>query len=262
MSEKTWVDYYYDAVAFYYWEPQHLGRKRADGAQHSESSVLEHLHSIEVTLNHIINQFLSLAPASFRNTIFEHALGQSMPGNFILSGRDSGIQRPKWDTCQPDFCFGAADGSSTVCIEMKIKACSDVDQVLKYAARALSTEQAQGRRMDHSLIFLGGGSFASLWRKTSGICSVEEVKSALIREHESFSEHRLKKNDGDDLKPRFAEIVSSLNVAFLSYDDFGELLVKEHEVASASDNGTYVLLIDGMLKELQRRKLVRETLVV
>jgi hypothetical protein len=252
MNEKTWVDHYYDALAFFYWEPQHLSCSRREGVRLSEASVLTHLRSMEATLNQIMNQLFSLAPASLRNIVFEQALGHSVPGDFILTGRDFLAKRPAWDTCQPDFYFQTTD--MTVCIEMKVKAHSDLNQVLKYAARALSTEQAHGRTMHHSLIFLGSGSFASMWKRNTGIHTVDELKSALTQVQNRFSERRLK---GDrDLSERFAQIVSSMSITYLSYVDFGSVLQEEHRSANAPSASTHRCLIDGILKELEGRMLI------
>lgn len=210
---------------------------------------------MEVTLNHIINQFLSLAPSSLRNLIFERALGGSIPGEFVLRGRDLGERRPHWDTCQPDFQFTSADRSSTIFIEMKLESHCRIEQVLKYVALALSNEQAQGQAMQNALIFLGKGSFKAIWRKSVGITAVEELHSALLREQEEFCESRLK--NASDSKCRFTEILSSMRFGFLNYADLGAILLKEREVADAAATPlSYVRLLDGLLQELRQRKLV------
>ena len=209
---------------------------------------------MEVTLNQIINQFLSLAPSSLRNLLFERALGYPVLGDFVLSGRDFGEQRPGWDTCQPDFQFLSTDGSSSIFIEMKIESCSRIEQVLKYGARALSNEQAQGREMQSTLIFLGKSAFEAIWPKSIGITSVEDLHSALFRQQGGFCDSRLK--SASHLKCRFAEILSSMCFGFLSYADFGEILAKERKLANATGSLMYLKLLDGMLQELRRRKLV------
>lgn len=255
MNEKTWVDHYYDALTFFYWEPQHLGRKKDVGAPlSSETLVLKRLHSMEVTLNQIFNQFLSLAPSSLRNLLFEQTLGRTILGEFLLSGRDLDERPLNWDTCQPDFEFISADSSSTIFIEMKIESHSRIEQVFKYAVRALSNEQTQGQEMQNTLIFLGKGSFKAIWPKSLGFASFEELHFALIREQGEFSDSRLK--SAIHLKRRFAEILSSMRFGFLSYADFGEILVKERELANATSSQLYARLLDGMLDELRRRKLV------
>jgi hypothetical protein len=257
MNEKTWVEHYYDALTFFYWEPQHLGRKKDVGARlSSETLVLKRLHSMEVTLNQIINQFLSLAPTSLRNLLFEQALGRPILGEFALSGRDFDKERPNWDTCQPDFQFISADAGSAIFIEMKVESHSRIEQVLKYAARALSNEQAQGQEMQSTLIFLGKNSFKAMWPRSTGITSVEELHPALLQIQDAFGDLRLKK--ADHLKGRFAEILSGMRFGFLSYEDFYKVLVAERELAIVKGSLLYVRLLDGMLKELRQRKLVAD----
>ena len=63
----SWLDSYYEAVEFFYWEPQHIGRKKhVPGEFNTFEKVHKHLRQMEVTLNHNINQFLLLAPESLR----------------------------------------------------------------------------------------------------------------------------------------------------------------------------------------------------
>jgi len=255
MNEKTWVDHYYDALTFFYWEPQHLGRiKDVRARLNSEILVLKRLHSMEVTLNQIINQFLALAPLSLRSLLFEQALGHPIVGEFALSGRGFSGGRPNWDTCQPDFEFISADASTVIFIEMKIESQSRIEQVLKYGARALSNEQSQKHEMQSTLIFLGKGSFKALWPRSTGITSVDELHCALLKVQDAFCDSRLK--TASHLKCRFAEILSTMRFGFFSYSDFERILLKERESAIATSSPLYVRLLDGMLRELRQRNLV------
>lgn len=220
----------------------------------SESLVLKRLHAMEVTLNQIINQFLCLAPSAFGNLVFERALGEPILGEFLFSGRDFAEKRPGWDTCQPDFQFISADGCSSVFIEMKIESYSRIDQVFKYAARALSNEQVRGGQMQSSLIFLGKSSFKGIWPKSLGITTVEHLHSAIVSGQGSFCDLRLK--NAADLRVRFAQILTNMRFGFISYADFGEMVLAEHQSAVTMGSMVYERLLDGMLQELRRRKLV------
>ena len=76
--EANWLDSYYEALEFFYWEPQHIGRKKnVDSEFNTIEKVVKHLRRIEVTLNHNINQFLILAPAALRACLFGE---ESWPG--------------------------------------------------------------------------------------------------------------------------------------------------------------------------------------
>jgi hypothetical protein len=259
MNAKSWVDHYYESLEFFYWEPQHLNRKRIDGST-KPFDVYKRLGSIEVTLNQIMVQFFSLSPKSVRNRVFEKALGYPVPGEFILSGSKLEKGWPKWSTCQPDFFFNSAHGSHTVSIEMKTSAKSDIGQVLKYILLAMAAEQGGGNgEMKHSLIFLGTASFSTLWKPGAGIKSVEEMRSALAREQSSFFDKCPTLIQA--LKPRFMEIASALEVGFLNYTELANLLNGERRTNAGSSAETYEELLTGLLKELKRRGLVSGTVL-
>lgn len=253
MKEDSWVDRYYEALAFYYWEPQHLRKRKGEDANIEQ--VLKRIRSIEVPLNHILNQFLSLAPSSFRNRVCEQVLGRAVQGEFMLSTGGLDYQRPKWDECQPDFFLIAGNGGETISVEMKIDSKTSVKQVLRYAALALGLEQQPGREnMMHTLIFLGKTSFKSLWDKASRVGSPDDLRVALLRDKDAFfAEHM--KND-ESLKLRYDEIVTTLAIGFLNYAELAELLNREYELTGASAGDVYSNLLDGMLRELQSRGLV------
>jgi hypothetical protein len=76
MTEGSWIDGCYDTLDFFFWEPQHLGRQRHENAKlKGLKAVQDNVRTLEVTLNHQIKQFLTLAPSSFRNRLFESVLG-------------------------------------------------------------------------------------------------------------------------------------------------------------------------------------------
>src|ERR1700682_4034684 len=86
---SSWVDAYYEALDFFFWEPQHLGRKKhTDAKLKTHYDVQAHLRVMEVTLNHQLKQFFSLAPRSLRNRLFESALGKTISGDFVMVGDD------------------------------------------------------------------------------------------------------------------------------------------------------------------------------
>ena len=65
--EPSWLETYYTALEFMYWEPQHIGRrKNPDATLDSIATVASRLRKLEVTLNHNLDQFLRLAPGALR----------------------------------------------------------------------------------------------------------------------------------------------------------------------------------------------------
>ena len=85
-----WLDSYYEALEFFYWEPQHLRSKTDASVEAKElaeiakkstrvEQVTSHLREMEVTLNHNIKQFFLLAPDAFLNSLFENLFGIGFP---------------------------------------------------------------------------------------------------------------------------------------------------------------------------------------
>lgn len=171
--EGPWVENYYDALQFYYHEPQHLRkRKKPNSNLKSSELVDEKLRRLEVPLNHQIKQFLSLAPNSLRKRLFDSVPFDPAPklpvsGKFILAGRHIAKRREDGryvfaSEAQPDLLFKGV--GETVSLEMKIDAKSGVDQVLKYAllALALELDAKVGAGMEHFLILLAKRDFSKL----------------------------------------------------------------------------------------------------
>lgn len=94
----NWLDSYYDAVEFFYWEPQHMRASvqapNGGNALPKFANVRKHLRKMEVTLNHNINQFFLFAPLSLRNDLFKHVFPHGEFGNaFVMRTRD--VERPQ-----------------------------------------------------------------------------------------------------------------------------------------------------------------------
>lgn len=69
LSEKSWIEAYYEIVAFLYWDSRILGHRNDPASKLSLSRASERLRSGETPLNHHIKHFLYLAPTSLRNRI-------------------------------------------------------------------------------------------------------------------------------------------------------------------------------------------------
>jgi hypothetical protein len=247
--ENSWVDDYYDTLEFFYWEPQHLGRKKhVDSKLNTSAKVQSHLRSMEVTLNHQLKQFFTLAPSSLRNRVFEFAFRRPISGDFVMAGRDADKKYHLENATQPDFLFITGDRS--VSIEMKIGAKSSIKQVLKYALLALAVEQFDGVKREHLLLFLGSGGFPSLWHE--GFADVEDMGKMLDGERLAFLTGKPK--HFQDLEARFFEIVSLLSVAFINYGALAGVLEAEVTPCDESLGGeVYRNLVGGMVAELKRR---------
>lgn len=250
--EDSWVESYYDALGFFYWEPQHLGRKKyVDSRFNTFAKVQDHLRLMEVTLNHQIKQFLLLAPGSLRNRLFESAFDRPISGEFIMAGCDVDRKYGLNNATQPDLLFTTDD--KTVSLEMKMGGTkSSVTQVLKYALLALAVEQLDGLKRQHFLLFLGIGGFSSLWQK--GLASVDDLRRVLEAEKLTFLDGRPKRFQ--ERKSRYFEIVSSLSIGFISYGSLANILETEIKAPDGSAGAqVYRNLVGGIVAELRSRGL-------
>jgi hypothetical protein len=253
-EEESWVDRYYEALDFLYWEPQHLGRAKAVNSKlNTLTKVQMHLRLMEVTLNHLIKQFFSLAPSSFRNRLFECGLTGPVSGDLLMVGSNFDREYNLQNSTQPDFLFTTAEG--TFSLEMKIDSRSSVQQVLKYALLALAVELKQGnKQMKHSLVFLAKGSFPNLWETRGAFTSVEALKQTLAKETHTFLNGKQK--HFQELEQRYSEIVDSLSIGFISYESFAALLQNEIDLTDGGIGSlVYRKLLSAMLGELTRRRL-------
>jgi hypothetical protein len=253
--EDEWVEGYYQALDFYLGEPQHLARTRGlKSPRRSRQEVIRGLRQLEVPLNHIMHQFFSLAPNSFRNELFAKILDREIPGKFVIVRRDVDVKYDLKNAMQPDFSFIADD--TTVSIEMKIKAKSSVSQVLKYCLFCLAVETRDKKIRSHYLGFVGKGGFSNLW--VNGFIGIstgqlgesltdEVISSFLAKQAVRFKEQ----------SKRFAEIVSSLTIGYISYEGFEDLLskTKRDQLDGSAGAEVYRKLLRGMIEELRSRGL-------
>jgi hypothetical protein len=251
--EISWVDSYYEALEFFYWEPQHIGRKKPVGARFdSADEANQHLRRIEVTLNHNFEQFFRLAPASLRNDLFAELFARPFEQAFTLHGRGVDDEFALEKVTQPDLLFVSA--ADVVALEMKISAKCSVEQILKYAVLGLAVELHFGTPRRHCLALLSDGAFARQWQE--GFATPEEVRLALAEaDLEAFLKRRPVRFQEHAL--RFTEIVSQLELAYLDYAGFAAFLRGAQPDASDTTAGAEVYrnLIAGLLAEMRSRQL-------
>jgi hypothetical protein len=252
--EGSWVDRYYESLEFFYWEPQHLGKRKVVGSRIDSLGVAQkHWRNMEVTLNHIMKYFFSLSPASVICRTLSEGLGREIGKDYTISSLR--FDKVLTKSCQPDFLFLANSG---VCsLEMKLDSKTSINQVLKYALMGLAVEQQVGKELSHGLVFLGKGKFEEIWPKSSGVICPDSLRSELASKAEAFSDKHLKSRDN---RTRYLLIVAGLDIGFLNYKDFASILSTEREAAHDCATGEmYGGLIDGLMGELKARKLIPES---
>ena len=222
--ENSWLDSYYEAVAFYYAEPQFLDPMRYPAAKGWKfPEVKKHLQKVEVPLNHNIAQFFLLAPNALRKELFKRLfkekVGPALDGDFEMYGCDVDTTFNLQNAMQPDFLFMSE--AEVVSIEMKIKAKCSIDQVLKYALLGLAVEIEQNRQKEHYLVLFGKGDFARQFRgrfesisKLTDAMANYDLTSFLLNKPARFREHQ----------ERLKQIVEKMLVEFWTYQRLAEFL--------------------------------------
>lgn len=252
--ETNWVKSYYHALEFFYWEPQHIGRKKHVSAKYDTvQKVKEHLHDMEVTLNHNLSQFFLLAPCSLRNKLFAKLFAQPFEHQFDMHGGELDGKYELANSMQPDLVFSS--DAELVSVEMKLEAKSSIAQALKYAWLGLRMEMARGKPRKHYLALLGKQSFSDLWQEKFE--SPVDLQNALAQTDLSSFFAKLHTHASATNQERFKEIVSTLSFAFLSYaelaDFLQEALPTESDVSTGAE--VYRKLVAGLLNEFQHRHL-------
>jgi len=262
-----WLDCYYEAVEFFYWEPQHLrvkthaaveATKLATIAKNAKSveQVRGRLRQMEVTLNHNIQQFFSLAPTGFRNNLFGKVFGDQFNNTFVMQGREVDEKFALKGCMQPDLVFMSE--REVVSVEMKIKSKCSVSQVLKYALLGLAIERQQKAQKQHYLVLLGPGDITKQFRER--FLSSDDLNVA-IKKKELLSAFLAGKPPvfcQDQQRQRLEEIVDKMKVRFLSYKDLTDTLVGAvpQQADQSAGAEVYRNLISGLCREISDRKLL------
>lgn len=252
--EPDWTASYYEALEPFSREPQHVGSRRRAGAESGATEEAgRHLRRVEATLNQLLRQFFLLAPSSLRNELFSGLFTSRFSRPFVLWDDDLESERAIEGATRPDLLFVSA--AEVIAVEMKVAAGCSLREILEYALLDLAVELHVGDPRRHYLVLLGRGDFAGQWHEHFG--SVTELRLALAREdldaflgtHPAhFREH----------EQRFRAIVAGLDIAFVNYAELAAFLGEARPSDADRTPGAevYRKLIDGMLAELRRRRLI------
>ena len=248
MNQKSlWNQEYYEILEFYYWEPQHLGKSKNPRSKYdSLAKALTHIKSIEVSLNHQFNTFFSLLPTQETNELFSKIFGRKFDENFCFNSKATRQFVDSFKSAtQPDLFFPSP--TELVCIEMKVSAQSDFDQLMKYLLLSLIEKSKAAEKKRFSLLYLGKGDFCTLFRE--GCQSIEELRAQFLLYE--FGERT--KNGAIDLAPYREEIYRlsrEIDIAYLSYAHFGEMLLR---LSNDTDNQALKNIYNGLIAELEDR---------
>ncbi len=245
-----WNQQYYDTLSFYFWEPQHIGRRRNPSSRiRNESDVVTRLRSLEVALNHQMELFFRLAPNSFANRFLATAFGAPIYDKYEVAGRELRNQLNDEGMLQPDIVLQG--NANVVAIELKVGAKSSLAQLIKYMTFFVTA----GRDRAPSMLFMGPGAFADIWPER--FQDAGEVWRA-AREFDRLLLAPSWRAKYDAQRARIADVIPRTKLAFMSYQTFHDEIAQER-LAAGCVHETYSRLLDGMAKELIERKLAKGT---
>lgn len=243
-----WNQQYYDTIAFYFWEPQHIGRSRSAHTKiRNEEDVVKRLRSLEVALNHQMELFFRLAPNSFISRFLDTAFGAVLPDEYDIAGRALRKHLNIEGMLQPDIVF---QGNKTVAaIELKVGAKSSLPQLIKYLMFFVTAGQGRAPLM----LFMGRGGFADIWPERFN--NAAEIWRAVL----DFDPLLLAPSWREKYEARraaIAALIPQTRLAFMSYQAFHDEIAREQS-ASCGVHETYSRLLQGMAEELVERNLMR-----
>jgi len=261
--ESNWLEGYYEALEFFYWEPQHIFPKRDSTTELDTlvkivkkasrvEDVKEHLRKMEVTLNHNIRQFFLLAPNALRNRLFKelfplfdpHKVGR-FDDAFVMHGSSIDAEFGLKNCMQPDFLF--VSKAEVVSMEMKVNAKCDIDQVLKYALLGLAVETQQKVEKGHYLVLLAPGEFSEMFKerfesteKLRGAIANQDLPSFLLNKPAPFREQ----------PERLKQLAEQMRISFWNYERFALSLceAKPPETDQSLGADVYRKLVDGRIE--------------
>lgn len=249
--ENTWNHEYYEILEFFFWEPQHLGKKKnPDNKYDSPQKVFDHLKKMEVTLNHLFNMFFTLLPDEERNELFSDLFKTKIQDEFIFnSNKTRAYIDSIGSVTQPDLLFSGKENFA--CIEMKIEAKSSLEQLMKYLLLSiLADEHGETKRKTH-LLFMAKYELPDLF--IENVSTMEEARSALIQ----MTLPNKSKNGNIDLTQYHNQILDTAkraNLCFYTYKDFYNLL---QEKMLKDNHPVIIKLMEGICNELEIRNMIQ-----
>ncbi|MEJ2649900.1 MAG: hypothetical protein P8016_16015 [Sedimentisphaerales bacterium] len=253
MFERDWTSEYYEILEFYFWEPQHLGRAKSSKCRYATPvEALKHVQKMEVSLNHMLNLFFRLAPSEVLLHLIADTTGNRAQSAMHLLSRQE--VSAFCQLVQPDLMFQG--DSMNFSIEMKLNAKSSLEQAWKYALLHTLADMHNGKDRASYLMFLGKGKFSSLWKEN--IKSPSELygflRNAKLEKFQRKAE--AVENISIDWK-RVKETLEKTSILYWNYQTL-KLFLKEFTEPLVNASGaeqTFVHLINGLLAEIERRKL-------
>jgi hypothetical protein len=248
---SSWNDEYYDIIDFYYWEPQHLGKKKYDNSKYANVlEVISHLRKIEVPLNHIFNIFFRLAPNDFTLKLLSHCYGISIKDEFDFQGNKEWKEYVPNELTQPDIFLSGKN--TNFAVELKVGSKSTLEQVAKYLILNRLNNSHFGTDKKFFLLYLSPVKFNRLWKQD--FSTTAELK----QEFKSREFRSLRKKAKHVTSLDFESALESIDSTQLCSITYSELLHFTTAYRNSIDTDipfseTVISLCSGLIKELSYR---------
>ncbi len=277
----TWNQKYWDALDQLYWTPKYLGlssipqRKwrrengwicvpeelvNKSGPLYSRgirsADIVEHLHRQEEILNHVFDITFAVAGDQIIERLFFHPLGFQDKGPFESVGRE--VQtRYGWgafgNVTQQDGFF--ASDKSAIGVELKLRASTWPEQIIKYVSLLAWEEQAKGHRDQLGLLFIiPETAIARHWKK----CGLDgpEIDAGFL---DHINREKLNRKILDLVETRrddIASVLDRLTLNVVSWSSFLESLLQIEKELDGSKVGdqTLLRLLRGFTAQLQQHE--------
>lgn len=246
-----WNTNYYEILHDYYWEPQHLGRGAVINTRiANQQQMLGSIRRMEVSLNHVLALFFSLAPQTFIEHLEEAAFGNCSRDTYRSVGIFELRRSAPHDPTQPDVFL--VSGDSCFSMEMKIGAKSCLEQVVKYALLHGDYQKRTGATLRSRLLYLTPRPVSKTW--VEKFPDLTCMRSAL----EAYDYPALLKKANMEHALSVEELrqaVLTLEVAHFSFADFyGKVMAYAAAIPAGAYTDTARKLFDGLIHELESRR--------
>lgn len=264
-DKKSWVDAYYNAVRFYFWEPDLLSKitisaLKKQSKLHETSSELvqyfeqklntspgmeerafERISRTEEPFNHQVEFLLRLAPKKLLDELMVFSKGQSFQERpDVLSRSVESV----WPGGQPDILL--LGKQQALAIEIKPPhGRSFPGQLAKYAYLLTAIKKNNPQIKTTSLLYLANGRAEDNFpKKTASLEDYKLSETEWVRARHKIVFKNMSSDEINDI----CLTIDRLNPVFLSFEGFFEMMT-----SSMCSCETEILLTQGLQYEMQKR---------
>ncbi len=235
-----------------YWDPKLIGRVPAIPAVFAnDTEMLGNLRRMEVSLNHMLALFFSLAPQDYIRGLEGEVFGDSTGQAYRYVGIFELRRTAPHDPTQPDVFLVSADTCFSV--EVKIGTKSYLEQVVKYALLHCDYEKRMGTTIKSRLMYLTPRPLPKTW--IENFPDMVSMHAAL--EHFDYPAFLRKSKMAEFLSPDELKAASlSMKVSHVSFDWLNEF-TKAYATSVSTDHPYSDMvkkLLDGLLHEFESRR--------